>query len=159
MLAIFDIQREIDEVIATFQHKPKAGDFRATIAPRALPPEAPFRLLFLVHTKPIRDTTHAKFAAHYRARGFPSSSFLNIQGAVQPAQIQRAQFIFCLFQSFEKVASALSHTITHVIIDECHHLLAATYQQVYRTLCAVLPFSVHRTNMQHIVRTHLHLSI
>lgn len=139
MLAIFDIQREIDEIIPNFQQSIKCvqpSEFRATVAPHAVPPDAPFRLLFLVHTRPIRDTTHAKFAAHFRARGFPAASFLNIQGAMrlQQAQLQRAQFVFCLFQSFEKVAAALSNTITHVIIDECHHLLAATYRQVHRAL-------------------------
>jgi superfamily II DNA or RNA helicase len=48
--------------------------------------------------------------------------------------LQKAQFIFCLFQSFDKVASELPGQITHVVVDECHHLLAATYRQVYESL-------------------------
>ena len=33
------------------------------------------------------------------------------------------------------------HGVDFIIIDECHHLLAATYRQVYRTLC-VLSFLI-----------------
>ena len=62
-----------------------------------------FRLLFLVHTKAIRDATHSKYSTHFRALGFPSSSFLNLIPSVTCHNFSAAQFIFCLFQSFDRV--------------------------------------------------------
>ena len=44
------------------------------------------------------------------------------------------QFIFCLFQSFERIPPSIASSFTHVVVDECHHLLARTYKDIYYTL-------------------------
>jgi superfamily II DNA or RNA helicase len=100
-----------------------------------------FCFLFLVHSKLIRDGSFAKFKEHFIVFGFPESSFINVDQSesISKASLENKQFIFCLFQSFDKIPEEfIRNNITHVCIDEVHHLVATTYNQVFTTLTSSL---------------------
>lgn len=124
VLAILDIQREIEN-----QNLLPNTKKRKRIA---------FQLLFLVHTITIRDAAFIKFKEHFQACGWPSHSFINVNNSFDESQFQNqtgeVRFIFCLFQSFDKIPNSVISNTTHVIFDEVHHLLATTYNRVFTTL-------------------------
>ena len=69
-------------------------------------------LLFMVHTRAIRDSAFDKFRRHFKGQGFGQQCFVNVtqdstrkhNNQTLPAEMFRhAHFIFCLFQSFEKL--------------------------------------------------------
>lgn len=99
-----------------------------------------FKLLFLVHSKVIRDGTYQKFKTQFCTDlesewDFTDSDFLNItENETQKtidSKMKRAKFIFCLFQSFDKISSI---KCTHCVIDEVHHVVAQTYNKVFTQL-------------------------
>lgn len=106
----------------------------------------PFCLVFIVHTKAIRNSAYFKFKKHFQALfnnySIPNSYFLRVEPNTKSYQISAAKFIFILFQSFNKLKmrindnSSVTHlqNITHVIIDEVHHLLADTWKNVHKCL-------------------------
>jgi superfamily II DNA or RNA helicase len=98
-----------------------------------------FRFLFLVHSKPIRDEAVNKFKRHFTAAfKFPPSAFLSVEDAIiEDTSFDRAQFIFCLFQSFDRIPTHIVKSITHCVMDEVHHLVAHTYNRVYEILYSV----------------------
>lgn len=120
VLAILDIQREIENLIPNTKKRKRIE----------------FQLLFLVHTTTIRDAAYIKFKEHFQACGFSSHSFINVNNNFDESQFQigGVQFIFCLFQSFDKIPNSVISNTTHVIFDEVHHLLATTYNRVFTTL-------------------------
>jgi hypothetical protein len=93
--------------------------------------EIPFKLLFLVHSKVIRDEAFSKF--HQQFKKFKHFSFVNLdaQKSYSEEELKNSNFIFCLFQSIERIPLKILETVTHVIIDEVHHLLASTYTKAY----------------------------
>jgi len=104
-----------------------------------------FKLLFLVHSRVIRDATFNKFISQFSSNDpeednhwdFDESSFFNVcENEIKNKNIdhklKKAKFVFCLFQSFDKISSNLQ--FTHCVIDEVHHLVANTYNKVYKTL-------------------------
>lgn len=93
-----------------------------------------FRLLFFVHTRQIRDDACSTFMRHFLSMGFVPSAFLVLDEYTNSSEIREAQFIFCLFQSADRIPEEVLSTTTHVIFDECHHLLAKTYRMVYEKL-------------------------
>lgn len=65
------------------------------------------RYLFLVHTKAIRDSAFEKFKRHFGPLGFDRSRFVNVteslgQGQLSSDAVGAGQFVFCLFQSFDR---------------------------------------------------------
>merc|ERR1712228_786788 len=68
-------------------------------------------------------------------------------------QILNAQFIFVLFQSFEKLKqhnNVILSSLTHVIIDEVHHLLAPQWLKIHRltknkAICPLLTYYLGMT--------------
>eukprot|EP00742_Colponemidia_sp_Colp-10_P012330 GILJ01013828.1.p1 GENE.GILJ01013828.1~~GILJ01013828.1.p1 ORF type:complete len:1251 (-),score=234.17 GILJ01013828.1:182-3505(-) len=102
--------------------------------------EPSFRFLFLVHTRAIRDTAFVKFRRHFTCesihRRFTASSFFNVEAGVDCAGsiVDSVRFVFCLFQSFDRLPPSFVSTVTHVVIDEAHHLLAVTYRQIFNSL-------------------------
>jgi hypothetical protein len=120
-------------------------------------------LLFLVHTRAIRDGAFDKFRRHFCPLGFDrTAAFVNIsessgKGVMAPEMFREASFIFCLFQSFEKLPEKVVQKVTHVVVDECHHLLATSYGSIFSTLrrCARIQYCLgmtatlrHRTDQQ-----------
>eukprot|EP00743_Colponemidia_sp_Colp-15_P011721 GILK01013150.1.p1 GENE.GILK01013150.1~~GILK01013150.1.p1 ORF type:complete len:1299 (+),score=284.68 GILK01013150.1:44-3940(+) len=99
-----------------------------------------FRFLFLVHTRAIRDTAFVKFRRHFTSestqRRFSASNFFNVESGVDctGSILDSVRFVFCLFQSFDRLPPAFASTVTHVVIDEAHHLLAVTYRQIFNSL-------------------------
>lgn len=104
-----------------------------------------FKVLFLVHSKVIRDATFNKFKTQFMFSSqkdldseweFLESDFLNVSENENQStldnKVKRAKFIFCLFQSFEKISKEVN--FTHCIIDEVHHVVATTYNKVFKKL-------------------------
>lgn len=102
-----------------------------------------FKLLFLVNSQAIRDAAYDKFRAHflnttYSQLKFTANDFCNVKPSANNVdkihnESKRSRFVFCLFQSFE---TYVPHDVefTHVIIDECHHLMASTYNRMFLKL-------------------------
>ncbi|KAL9646975.1 hypothetical protein ABK040_013832 [Willaertia magna] len=123
ILAILDIQREIARIKETDK---ECKDFK---------------FLFLVHSRVIRDATFVKFKNHFSSFFTSDANFLNVNetelntsDSVFESKAKKAKFIFCLFQSFDKLSTTVVGGITHCIIDEVHHLIATTYHKVHQTL-------------------------
>ncbi len=72
-------------------------------------------VLFMVHTRAIRDAACDKFQRHFEPLGYHrKTAFVNVSEAmgkgVLPAELfQAATFIFCLFQSFERLPQKVLH--------------------------------------------------
>ncbi len=93
----------------------------------------PFRVLFLVHSKLIRDGAHQKFVSHFGV-WYPRSVFFNYDSSGSlPPSLERVLFVFALFQSFDKLDA---RAFSHVIVDEVHHVLAPTYSKHVKQLLA-----------------------
>jgi len=91
----------------------------------------PFRMIFIVHTKSIRDTSYVKFKRHFSATyNLAPSNFTRVDRLTSDTEIKAARFVFCLYQSFDRLPD---YEFTHVIIDEVHHLLAETWKRVHET--------------------------
>eukprot|EP00792_Barthelona_sp_PAP020_P011119 TRINITY_DN4932_c0_g1_i1.p1 TRINITY_DN4932_c0_g1~~TRINITY_DN4932_c0_g1_i1.p1 ORF type:complete len:713 (-),score=183.12 TRINITY_DN4932_c0_g1_i1:223-2361(-) len=98
----------------------------------------PFRVLFLVHSISIRDNAMKKFKQHFCSNRpgrhqFQKINFVAITNDTNKKQVSESNFVFCLHQSFgklEKIPNFL-RSITHVIIDEVHHMLAETFNRVF----------------------------
>lgn len=127
ILVILDIERELSRI------KQYENDLKK------------FKVLFMVHSKVIRDTTFNKFKMQFSSDyqdlesrwGFKDSDFLNItenenQSSIE-SKLKRAKFVFCLFQSFEKI-NLKDSQFTHCIIDEVHHVVATTYNKAFKSL-------------------------
>ncbi len=122
-----------------------------------------FTMLFLVHTTSIRDAAYEKIKFHMKGLGVKDDAYyLNLAGATSSAHLKacyqvtsghrktshfsamRPRFVFSTFQQFNasfikgesSVGKSFIDSVTHVIFDEVHHLLANTYNQVYRALKA-----------------------
>ena len=102
---------------------------------------APFRLLFVVHSVAIRNGAYFKFKQHFQAvYGAPDRHFCLFDGASSSTTaewLEAAKFIFILFQSFAKLRrenAAVLGAVSHVIIDEVHHLLADSWFDVHRAM-------------------------
>jgi superfamily II DNA or RNA helicase len=95
--------------------------------------EISFKLLFLVHSKVIKDEAFSKF--HQQFKKFKHFTFVNLdaQKSYSDEELKNSNFIFCLFQSIERIPSKILETVTHVVIDEVHHLLASTYTKAYNS--------------------------
>jgi len=90
----------------------------------------PFRMLFIVHTKSIRDAAYTKFKRHFSATyNLAPSDFVRVERLTSNREIKAARFVFCLYQSFERLPDK---EFTHVVIDEVHHLIAETWRRVYQ---------------------------
>ncbi|KAG2385466.1 hypothetical protein C9374_003281 [Naegleria lovaniensis] len=125
ILVILDIERELSRI--------KQNDLKK------------FKMLFLVHSKVIRDTSFSKFKMQFTSEyqdldsrwDFKDSDFLNITENENQASIEgklkRAKFVFCLFQSFEKI-NLKDSQFTHCVIDEVHHVVATTYNKAFKSL-------------------------
>ena len=101
--------------------------------------ESEFCLLFIVHTKAIRNGAFLKFKKHFQSLyHMPNDLFVKIESSTTNFEIRKAKFIFCLFQSFDRLLNYHKTTvlkkISHVIIDEVHHLLAQTWLTIDETL-------------------------
>eukprot|EP01083_Nonionella_stella_P126031 381270_1 len=99
----------------------------------------PFRLLFVVHTKAIRNSAYLKFKQHFQSvyKNLPNRYLIRVEPNTKFADIENARFIFVLFQSFDRLKqqnNKILSTITHVIIDEVHHLLADTWLDVHKCI-------------------------
>ncbi len=99
----------------------------------------PFKCLFIVHTKAIRDASYMKFRSHFSAI-YPKlspSHFIKIETFTTKNEIKASKFIFCLFQSFEKLNKthpSILKELTHIIFDEIHHLLAPTWKEIFKKM-------------------------
>ncbi|KAL0481206.1 hypothetical protein AKO1_012650 [Acrasis kona] len=78
-----------------------------------------FRLLFLVHSKQIRDEASRKFKQHFGKLDYRKESFLVVDESIT---------------TFDRIPKNIVDTCTHCIVDEVHHLLAHTYNRVHETL-------------------------
>ena len=94
--------------------------------------EIPFKLLFLVNSKIIRDEAFSKFKSTFKK--FHHFTFFNLESHLNYSKEQvDSNFIFCLFQSIERIPSEILESVTHVIIDEVHHLIASTYTKAFES--------------------------
>ena len=115
ILALLDVERELRRASAS----------------------TPVHFLFLVHSTMIRDMAFAKFSTHLCASlGLPADRFLNVSpsASISASAFRRARFIFCLFQSFDRLPAAIVDRTTHVLIDEVHHVVAVTYRRIHDRL-------------------------
>eukprot|EP01090_Pellita_catalonica_P002420 TRINITY_DN12001_c0_g1_i1.p1 TRINITY_DN12001_c0_g1~~TRINITY_DN12001_c0_g1_i1.p1 ORF type:complete len:429 (+),score=63.12 TRINITY_DN12001_c0_g1_i1:106-1287(+) len=58
----------------------------------------------------------------------------NTDSTVHMMRLAHAQFIFCLFQSFQKLPEKIVAEVTHIVLDEVHHILAHTYKRTFEQL-------------------------
>eukprot|EP01084_Bolivina_argentea_P161899 281772_1 len=101
-----------------------------------------FKLCFIVHTKAIRNSAYFKFKQHFQSiyNNLPSKYFIRVEPNTSFKDIECAKFIFILFQSFDKLKQQngkILSNITHIIVDEVHHLLADTWIDVHK--CIISP--------------------
>ncbi|KAG9391587.1 Helicase conserved C-terminal domain [Carpediemonas membranifera] len=125
-------------------------------------PDFQFTMLFLVHTTAIRDNALKTFQFHMKGLGLKEDGFFfqvkNKSGMSELCALfrenviahtsVRPRFIFTTFQTVHsfsqelatadgvapKMPDVLAKRITHVVVDEVHHLLAHTFSGVYRFL-------------------------
>jgi superfamily II DNA or RNA helicase len=127
VLAALDVQRSIDvmrNVLGDDSYaKPSSDSF------------LPFGVLFLVHTRAIRDSAYAKFKAHFSALGYDATCFQVLDNSF--SLHKNTLFVFGLLQSFDRIPAAFLARVSHVIIDEVHHVLASSYRKIYDTLLSL----------------------
>lgn len=78
-----------------------------------------------------------KFRTHFSAiYGLSPFDFCCVDKNESAGQARRARFVFVLFQSFQRLPEEIVKTFTHVIFDEVHHILAESWNKVYKRLRA-----------------------
>ena len=134
ILAILDIERQIQII-----------DPKKTV-PEIIKSKKSFQLLFLSHTNEIRFATFSKFKAHFIAKYKISGDlFFEMKTRTDLSKLsktsQKPKFIFTLFQtlSLDLVSDPFFDNLTHLIIDETHHLLAPSYSTIYSHFIAKAP--------------------
>lgn len=107
----------------------------AEMPPGVQPP--PCAVLFLVNSRAILRSSFSKFLRHFQCLGYHGSKFYLVESK-RPSSVDLSgkTFVFCLFQSFEKLPQSFLNAVTHLIVDEVHHLLAETYLAAFQTLIA-----------------------
>ncbi|KAL0237654.1 hypothetical protein PCE1_001048 [Barthelona sp. PCE] len=107
---------------------------------KELQEDTDLRLVFLVHTRAIRDSALKKFKQHFDGRhGVTSAHFCVFENGISASHLSKCRFIFALHQSanhfFSSQYSAFASRVTHIVFDEAHHMVAPSYSRLFGRLC------------------------
>ncbi|KAL0246165.1 hypothetical protein GEMRC1_007379 [Eukaryota sp. GEM-RC1] len=91
-----------------------------------------FKCLFLVHSTVIQESAFAKFKRHFKQKyTCLNNSHFKFFSSESPdfseSESNSTLFVFCLWQSFSNLPDYFVQSITHLIVDEVHHIIAPTY--------------------------------
>ncbi|KAL0212662.1 hypothetical protein RCL1_006288 [Eukaryota sp. TZLM3-RCL] len=94
---------------------------------------AKFRVLYLVHSVVILQSALAKFQRHFKSKfvKFSDENFAVVTSdssvRTDISTIEQSVFVFCLWQSLSSIPPSFLQSITHLIVDEVHHVVAPTF--------------------------------